>query len=221
MENYFRTSPFFLNSEVESLVHMNDFESLRKRVIDNQAREKEEEIDINIKRIDCFIMNAYLCKQLAETVVTEVPIHKIYNTFFDQISESKELNSLFKIEQEMVYQYLNRKIYESEVTSNYTINRIIRYVFINLESELKVDKIARNLSLSKTYVSQVFKKETGRSLKSFITEQKLIRSKRLLETTPMKISEISDSLSFYDSSQFIRLFKKKYGLTPVEYRSHL
>ena len=75
---------------------------------------------------------------------------------------------------------------------------------------------------NKDYMRQLFKKETGLSPLDYLSELRLKNAKKLLETerTPQyRISEISYLCGFYDVGYFTRMFRKKYGISPSEYRA--
>ena len=49
-------------------------------------------------------------------------------------------------------------------------------------------------------------------------EFKLNRAQKLLQTTNLKLDDICESIGYSDTTQFIRDFKKQYGITPAKYR---
>ena len=68
---------------------------------------------------------------------------------------------------------------------------------------------------------QIFKKEIGLSPLDYLNELRFNNAKKLLgtERTPQyKVSEISYLCGFYDVGYFTRMFRKKYGITPSDYR---
>ncbi len=85
-----------------------------------------------------------------------------------------------------------------------------------------VHQLAESLSLSPKYLSDFLKKETGMNAQQHIHYQMVETAKdRLLDPELKTISEISYSLGFEYPQYFSRIFKKKTGLTPSEYRSGL
>lgn len=89
-----------------------------------------------------------------------------------------------------------------------------------VESGLPTVKyIAEKLSLSANYMSDLIKRETGRSAQEHIQILIIERAKSELSTTSKSISEIAYSLGFDYAQYFSRQFKKRTGMTPNEYRA--
>ena len=73
--------------------------------------------------------------------------------------------------------------------------------------------------LSTHYLSDLLKKETGRTAKDHINDFVVEKAKNLLMGSNDSISEIAYDLGFNYPHYFTRVFKSKTGMTPVEYRS--
>ena len=117
---------------------------------------------------------------------------------------------------------LATKVKDNSIPQCYSslINNCIHLIHINLHSRLKIESIAKELHISRDYLSQVFKKETGMPLHQYILEQKLEESKKML-SSGMSINQVSYTLSFSSESHFIQTFKKKYAVTPTFYIASL
>lgn len=86
----------------------------------------------------------------------------------------------------------------------------------NLDKPLTLDSIAASVHVSKYYLSHLFSKLTGYSLKEYITHCRLMRAcERLREGA--SVEEAQDLLNIKNKTYFIRLFKKEIGCTPSEY----
>lgn len=77
---------------------------------------------------------------------------------------------------------------------------------------------AGEVNLSPNYLSDLLKKETGKNTKEYIDFYLLERAKQLLLNSNLNISEIAYDLGFEYSKSFTKLFKKKIGITPSEFR---
>ena len=78
---------------------------------------------------------------------------------------------------------------------------------------------AEHIHLSPHYLSDLLKKETGRTAKDHINDFVIEKAKNLLLATNDSVSEIAYNLGFNYPHYFTRVFKSKTGITPVEYRS--
>jgi AraC-like DNA-binding protein len=73
---------------------------------------------------------------------------------------------------------------------------------------------------SVSYFSRVFREFFGITPMTFVNEVRLQEARRLLETTNMKIHEISTHCGFDKMEYFCYVFKKKEGTTPSQYRAN-
>lgn len=95
----------------------------------------------------------------------------------------------------------------------------IEYLEKHFDSNISLDSLCASLAVSKNYFCYLFKRETGESIWSYLTQIRLKRSKELLLTTDYKSYEIAYKVGYDNPSYFSRLFKKSTGLTPNEYRA--
>lgn len=89
------------------------------------------------------------------------------------------------------------------------------------QQELPIQQIsyyADKLKITERELNTICIDISGKTAKQYILDQYLTEGKRLLLYTDANVNEIAYSLGFDDSSYFIRLFKKKNGLTPIQYR---
>ncbi|QSF46322.1 helix-turn-helix domain-containing protein [Paenibacillus tianjinensis] len=92
------------------------------------------------------------------------------------------------------------------------------YIFNHLYEELPLSKLAEIAGLNASYLSQLFKKETGLAISDYIQRERIEEAKRLMELPGLTLSEIATRLHFNDQSYFTKVFKKYTGKTPRQYR---
>ena len=97
-------------------------------------------------------------------------------------------------------------------------DKVSKYIDDNMDKMLKLEELASICNLSPGYFSRVFKKETGKTVITYINEKKVERAKKLLKESKDPIINISLDLGFDDCGYFIRVFKKITGLTPKAFR---
>lgn len=98
------------------------------------------------------------------------------------------------------------------------INKINSYIKNNFRQNITLSYIADMFFLSPNYLSALFNDENGVSLKDYINKLRVDESKKYLEQTDLKISEISKLVGFNQLSYFGTIFKKYERCTPNEYR---
>lgn len=94
----------------------------------------------------------------------------------------------------------------------------IDYIVGNIQNKISLDDLASHTNLTPKYLSALFRKETGQTIRSFILDAKMEKAKNLLAYSQFTYSEISQYLSFYSQSHFISMFKRQIGMTPKEFR---
>lgn len=95
---------------------------------------------------------------------------------------------------------------------------VANYIQHHLSEPITAGDIAKELFLSRPYLSRKFIEETGESLTDFILKEKTEEAKRLLRYSDKSLTAISSYLGFSSQSHFSRVFKKYTGSTPGEYR---
>ncbi len=98
------------------------------------------------------------------------------------------------------------------------VEKIKEYIFRHLEQDIRRDDIAAAVFLNPNYVSRLFKKETNRTLKDFITEEKLKLAQTLIRTTNLSISLVAVKVGYTNFSHFSQLYKKYFNISPSEER---
>lgn len=81
-----------------------------------------------------------------------------------------------------------------------------------------VEEMVKSTNYSHGYVNREFKKYLGCTIIQFIIRKKLEKATVLIATTDLSVEAISDTLNFSNVSNFINVFKKRYGITPSKYR---
>ncbi len=95
---------------------------------------------------------------------------------------------------------------------------VANYIQHHLSEPITAEDIAKELYLSRPYLSRKFIEETGESLTDFILKEKTEEAKRLLRYSDKSLTAISNYLGFSSQSHFSRVFKKYSNCTPREYR---
>ena len=96
--------------------------------------------------------------------------------------------------------------------------QVKKVIELHRYSNLGLDELAKLCNLSLSSFKREFKKEFNDTPNNYITNQKLKRAKELLSITEMPVSEIAYGVGFNDPLYFTRIFKKKTGNSPTEYR---
>jgi len=141
---------------------------------------------------------------------------------FDPAKEIDKLETLAQMEtwlQRLLEQFMawmekaaNRK-FKSIVAS------VIRYMEEHLDQELTLDAMASAVYVSPSYLSRLFKEETGRNIVDYIHGLRIERAKALLRDPKLKTYEISERVGYRDYKYFSFIFKRYTGCSPRDYRN--
>lgn len=125
--------------------------------------------------------------------------------------------------QEMVYRVLQRdqtaslmRIAARQSTMN-SVAAATDYIAAHLAEPLTVTELARQVSLSPSAFSRLFREVTGRSPYQFVKEQRLIRARELLGEGRLGVTDAARSVGYPSLSHFIKEFRVRFGSTPGEY----
>ena len=103
------------------------------------------------------------------------------------------------------------------ITSNtVNIQNIIEYIENNVSKKITVKKIAAAFSYSTSYISHMFKKETGTSLQQFLIISKMKYAQKLLNEKNATLCEVASECGYNSVPSFCKIFKKYVGCTPVK-----
>ena len=98
------------------------------------------------------------------------------------------------------------------------VQKIINHINLNLSSELSLKSLAAMCYISPSYLSNLFKRETGTTLIDYINTQRVQRAAHLLATTKLSVASVAERVGILDVNYFAKLFKKALGQTPTQYR---
>lgn len=85
-------------------------------------------------------------------------------------------------------------------------------------TNISLSDLASHFGRSPSHISHLFKKKSGLTVRAYCNELKLSDAKKLLLSTDMSVTEVALESGFSDSSYFISLFRKKYGVSPLKLR---
>lgn len=109
---------------------------------------------------------------------------------------------------------------EQDITNEEQLitNAALQFMEENLEKNLSLQQLADYTGYSISHFSMIFKKHVGHSPLSYFNLLKIKKACCLLDTTEMKINQISSMMGFSDALYFSRLFTKTIGVSPKKYR---
>jgi len=89
------------------------------------------------------------------------------------------------------------------------------------DSALSLTVISQKLDMNSSYLSHVFKQQSGKSFIDALNGTRMENARALLRTTDLTVQEIAEKCGYTSASYFIRVFKKQCGQTPVQYKTEI
>lgn len=105
-----------------------------------------------------------------------------------------------------------------EVFSNTAFMKLMDYIGENYRGEISLNSAGAALNMNPSYVSQLFKKETGITFVHYVTQLRVEEAVNLLTTTKRPVIDIALESGFNDYFYFLKTFKRFTGKTPSQYR---
>ena len=139
-----------------------------------------------------------------------------YNTFSEKediIIQSKLLELIYTISTDKKIWFKNNKSNSNSLIIEKTLN----YIDGHLTEELTLENMAELNALSPIYFHNIFKTAIGKTLRTYVEEQRIKKATNLLLTTNYTLTQIAYECGFSSQSYFSYVFKRKMNCTPREY----
>ncbi|HEM3682959.1 TPA: AraC family ligand binding domain-containing protein [Streptococcus suis] len=118
----------------------------------------------------------------------------------------------------LVEEFPNDALKDANTIAKNYVHHAIKIIHSQYSSPIKVSEIAEQLALSRSYLYKIFKQETGYSIKDYIVQVKMNHACQLLATPELSITEIANSVGYFDPLVFSSAFKNQYHQSPSDYR---
>ncbi len=229
------------------IIFIYDLEPMRKNTVyyDEQIEQKlisaikfgtEKSIDESINNIcNIFIgsnvpfheyqlyfieLAAALSKLCRDFEIDTLDVLGVQNIYID-VLKLKSLNEIKEWIRELSIKIMSF-IYSSRQKSTQTLLKKAQdYVQANFcDENLSIQKVADYLHISQSYLSIIFKKETGDTFLKYLVKVRMNAAIEFLNSS-YKLAEVAERIGYPDMSYFSYFFKKNYGMSPREYRNKL
>lgn len=164
------------------------------------------------------ILNTLLRKSAEQGGVHPLYIDRLSSEFAYKIEKITTLDSARKLQNEMVHKYCLLVKNHSMKGYSLLIQKVITQMDSDLTADLTLNTLAHKLNVNPSYLSTLFKKETGVTLTEYVNRRRIEHSILLLNSTSLQIQTIAQHCGIPDVNYFTKMFKKQIGKTPKEYR---
>ena len=106
---------------------------------------------------------------------------------------------------------------DTKMQDNPIVNRVLEYLNGHLYEDINLDQIAETFSVAPSYLSHLFKKQTGFSLWNYVIYRRIYQFNELVKNH-CPLEEASRQVGFHNYSNFYRLYKKYMNMTPMQFK---
>ena len=92
------------------------------------------------------------------------------------------------------------------------------YILSHLAEDLSLTVIGKAMGFNSVYLSRIFKRQTGISIREYIEACRMDLAKKLIVNSRMKIYEVAEKCGYQNPAYFIKIFRAHFGITPQECR---
>lgn len=208
--------------------------------IEEDALMKKMKQDIKMKNINSLrdnfekLCNKFKTRSSFSQIYVKFIFSNILKDFYDNLPDvtekelNKEIDLLYRSTNfQSVIDIVNLNIDRLEKVFNINpkmehreIETIKEYIYKHYNQELSVDSLAEKVYIAPSYLSYLFKKETGQNLSKFIKSYRMEKAKEMLEETHNKIVNISMAVGYPNVSYFCQSFREYFGVSPQKFRDN-
>lgn len=152
-----------------------------------------------------------ICGKIMETIRQKSGISDCPLPDISEIDSYSELEVAFT-------DYVNEISAAKNVNVYATIEKIKKYIEENYQNDISLNTISSEFFFNKSYISRLFKSETGQNYNNFLIQVRIRHAKELLADPRLSIQTISERCGFGNSKYFSHLFKETVGMHPSQYR---
>ena len=163
-------------------------------------------------------LNSLLRKSAQEAGVHPYYIDAFSNRNVARLEHCGSLSQVHSFFRELIVGYC--ELIRQYGLSHYSkpVQQAILLIHSKLGEDLSLASVARQLNLNRSYLSTLFRKETGRTLSAYVLDRRIGAARHYLSTTPLSVQDIAWKVGIPDANYFTRLFKRETGYTPRDYR---
>jgi AraC-like DNA-binding protein len=175
--------------------------------------------DLALARLSYTFVWSQAQRAAVEGGLTEESASRIYNRCFVQAQQLTTIRDLAELNVRTLMAWAEAvAATEEDGGLSPLVRRCRMYIREHVYEELTVARIAEAMNFSRSHLAHIFKAETGQTLMAVIQEEKIREATRLVDLTPLSLTEIGLKLGFCSQSHFTKAFRKITGTTPSNYR---
>lgn len=148
-------------------------------------------------------------------------IDGISGNYAKEIEKVRSVNDAAALLQDMVRKYCILVKKHSMKNYSLLIQKVVTIIDADLTADLGLKRLSEIMNVNASYLSALFKKETGKTLTEYVTRKRVDHAAFLLRSTNLQIQTVAQHCGIFDVNYFAKIFKKYTGKSPKEYREEI
>lgn len=144
--------------------------------------------------------------------------YQLSDFYIQKSNHCKTITDLIVCRNRAVERLTSEVAKKKETRSVTYVDGVKEYVQQHYKEKIYLEDVAAGLGITSTYLSRIFKRETGENFADYVVSVRVERAANLLIYSEESISYIAEYVNFPNQSYFGKMFKKLKGMTPKEYR---
>lgn len=220
---------FSRNSEIQLESTDEKFDNTMLKNIEHDIKVKD--VHSLRKHVD-FLIRKFSSKNTFSQIYVKYILSNIYQNIYQEIQKVSEIDLNEKIDKiyfcrtiqeisnilDNIIDRMEKQFTKESFNNRHEIELVKSYIINHYGDDLSLEILAEHVYMTPSYLSSIFKKETGMGINSFIKNYRMEKAKDMIENTNIKIKKIGNLVGYSNTSYFCQSFKEFYGLTPEKYR---
>lgn len=220
---------FSRNSEIQLESTDEKFDNTMLKNIEHDIKVKDIS---NLRKHVDFLIKKFSAKNVFSQVYVKYILSNIYQNIYQEIQKVSQTDLNEKIDKiyfcrtiqeisnilDNIIDRMDKQFTKESFNDRHEIELVKSYIYNHYGDDLSLEILAEYVYMTPSYLSSIFKKETGMGINGFIKNYRMEKAKDMIENTNIKIKNIGNLVGYINTSYFCQSFKEFYGLTPEKYR---
>lgn len=172
---------------------------------------------VNNARYHMIINTALAARACEKAGLSHETAFTLSDLYIKKADKCGTVDEIRRLNDEMSLEYASLMKRQNQPLSP-PMKKLVNYICDNLHKKITVEELADFAGYNRSYLSVLFKNETGMTLCQYINHKRIETACNMLKSTEFSIADISETLAFASQSHFCKLFRQEIGCTPAKYR---
>jgi Response regulator containing CheY-like receiver domain and AraC-type DNA-binding domain len=165
-----------------------------------------------------FELLVIMSRSAIDAGASTVQTFHINHMFFCRTAAMSDINELCSLLSEVMNSYIDSIFEFVDVKNVEVIQKAVHYIRKNYTRKLMIEEVAKEICLSPTYFSKIFKQEIGCGFNAYLNRLRIEKSTQLLLQSDLQLVDIAHAIGFEDQSYFTKVFKRLTGISPNQFK---